>query len=244
MHAGLLPAMDARDRADAVARSRGDARERPGAASSSRALYGDEPRRWRDDLAGYDRLRVAVNACTRLRFCTADGTMELKRKARTARHAPEGFRPWFEHENRASARHRRSSAATGRRSSSCSAPNVLMLDSGCLWGGTLTALRLDGSPRVSGSGPRRRCCQNRSDSVFRRARELAPLARARRQRGSEMQFGDEPALAGHRPERRREARVADVSRRDALHARRCRDSGSRSAARGLRRRRSAAAASP
>ena len=45
-------------------------------------LYGDEPRTWRDDLDGYDRLRVIVNAFTRLRFCTADGTMELSRKAR------------------------------------------------------------------------------------------------------------------------------------------------------------------
>src|SRR4029078_12775210 len=56
------------------------------------ALYGDEPRTWRDDLAGFDRLRVAVNACTRMRFCRRDGTMELKEERREA-YAPDGFRP-------------------------------------------------------------------------------------------------------------------------------------------------------
>ena len=54
-------------------------------------LYGDEPRQWRDDLAGDDRLRAIVNACTRLRFCTADGTMEFREK-RGREHAPDGFR--------------------------------------------------------------------------------------------------------------------------------------------------------
>ena len=66
------------------------------------ALYGDEPRAWRDDLEGFDRLRVVVNAFARLRFCTADGTMELDEK-RGPESAPAGFRPWFEHEGRACA---------------------------------------------------------------------------------------------------------------------------------------------
>jgi bis(5'-nucleosyl)-tetraphosphatase (symmetrical) len=104
-------------------------------------LYGDEPRRWSEELTGYDRLRVAVNACTRLRFCTADGTMEFREK-RGPEVAPPGFRPWFEHEHRVS----------GQTTIICGhwstlelklAPNLLMLDSGCLWGGTLTAIRLD-----------------------------------------------------------------------------------------------------
>ena len=103
-------------------------------------LYGDEPRVWRSDLAGYDRLRVVVNACARLRFCTADGTMEFREKRGTA-HAPDGFRPWFAHEARASAG---VTIVCGHWSTQelLLAPNVLMLDSGCLWGGTLTAVRL------------------------------------------------------------------------------------------------------
>ena len=104
-------------------------------------LYGDEPRQWREDLVGYDRLRVAVNACTRLRFCTADGTMEFREK-RGPGHTPEGFLPWFAQPDRLSAR---MTVVCGHWSTLdlMLAPDVLMLDSGCLWGGTLTGIRLD-----------------------------------------------------------------------------------------------------
>jgi len=104
-------------------------------------LYGDEPRNWADELAGYDRLRVAVNACTRLRFCMADGTMEFREK-RGPENAPEGFLPWFAQPTRLSAR---MTVVCGHWSTHelLLAPNVLMLDSGCLWGGTLTGVRLD-----------------------------------------------------------------------------------------------------
>ncbi len=106
-----------------------------------RHLYGDEPARWGPSLTGFDRLRVIVNACTRLRFCAADDTMNLAEKRGIA-HAPRGFHAWFSHPERSS------SGATilcGHWSTIdlMLAPNVLMLDSGCLWGGSLTALRLD-----------------------------------------------------------------------------------------------------
>ena len=102
-------------------------------------LYGDEPNRWSDDLTGYDRLRVIVNACTRLRFCTADDTMELREK-RGPGQTPAGFAPWFSHPNRRSAPH---TIVCGHWSTLelMLAPNVMMLDSGCLWGGTLTGVR-------------------------------------------------------------------------------------------------------
>ena len=104
-------------------------------------LYGDEPRQWKEELVGYDRLRIAVNACTRLRFCTADGTMDFREK-RGAGHTPDGFLPWFAHAGRQSAR---MTVVCGHWSTLdlMLAPNVLMLDSGCLWGGTLTGIRLD-----------------------------------------------------------------------------------------------------
>jgi bis(5'-nucleosyl)-tetraphosphatase (symmetrical) len=103
-------------------------------------LYGDEPRRWSDDLEGFDRLRVVVNACTRLRYCTDDGTMELAEKRGPA-HVPDGFLPWFAHPGR---RTGSSTVVCGHWSTLelLLAPNVLMLDSGCLWGGTLTGVRL------------------------------------------------------------------------------------------------------
>lgn len=105
-----------------------------------RELYGDEPHAWDDALVGQDRLRVIVNALTRLRFCTANGRMDFREK-RGARHAPRGFAPWFAHP------HRRTAASLvicGHWSTLdlLLAPNVLMLDSGCLWGGALTAVRL------------------------------------------------------------------------------------------------------
>ena len=106
-----------------------------------RVLYGDEPRGWRDDLQGFDRLRVIVNACTRMRFCNADGIMELREK-RGPHAAPTGFRPWFEHAQRASAG---TTIVCGHWSTLelLLAPRLMMLDSGCLWGGALTAFRLD-----------------------------------------------------------------------------------------------------
>jgi bis(5'-nucleosyl)-tetraphosphatase (symmetrical) len=105
-----------------------------------RVLYGDDPHAWRDDLEGFDRLRAIVNALTRLRFCTSDGRMEFREK-RGAAHAPPGFAPWFLHEPRRSAS---SLVICGHWSTLglVLAPNVLMLDSGCLWGGPLTAMRL------------------------------------------------------------------------------------------------------
>jgi bis(5'-nucleosyl)-tetraphosphatase (symmetrical) len=105
-----------------------------------RVLYGDEPHTWREDLSGFDRLRAIVNALTRLRFCAADGRMEFREK-RSARHAPRGFAPWFAHPNRRTAS---SLLLCGHWSTLelMLAPNVAMLDSGCLWGGTLTAMRL------------------------------------------------------------------------------------------------------
>ena len=139
VHGGLLPSWTV-DKALALSSevqammASGDAREFLG------VLYGDEPNRWSDDLTGYDRLRVVVNACTRLRFCTADDTMELKEK-RGPGQTPAGFAPWFSHPERKSATH---TIACGHWSTLelMLAPNVMMLDSGCLWGGTLTGIRL------------------------------------------------------------------------------------------------------
>jgi bis(5'-nucleosyl)-tetraphosphatase (symmetrical) len=140
VHAGLLPQWTP---ATALMLSR----EVQAMLASDRAheflgvLYGDEPKAWSEELTGYDRLRVAVNACTRLRFCMADGTMEFREK-RGPEHAPEGFLPWFAQPTRQSAR---MTIVCGHWSTHelLLAPNVLMLDSGCLWGGTLTGIRLD-----------------------------------------------------------------------------------------------------
>lgn len=140
VHAGLVPGWTA-----ATAQMLGgEVAAKLASADAARflsVLYGDQPDQWRDDLDQDDRLRYIVNVCTRLRFCTADGRLELREKRGRA-HEPAGFRAWFAHENRRSADHL---VVCGHWSTLDLAlePNLLMLDSGCLWGGTLTAYRLD-----------------------------------------------------------------------------------------------------
>jgi len=140
VHAGLLPSWSA-EIAQALSREVEAMLASEGADALLAALYGNEPRGWRDDLVGFDRLRVIVNACTRLRFCTAAGEMEFGEKS-GPHAAPAGFRPWFEHEARVSAG---TTIVCGHWSTLelKLVPNLLMLDAGCLWGGTLTAVRLD-----------------------------------------------------------------------------------------------------
>ena len=105
-----------------------------------RAMYGNEPLRWRDDLQGNDRLRCIVNALTRLRYCTADGEMEFKSKEGPG-HTPRDYLPWFEVPNRQS---QDVSIVFGHWSTLglVLQPNVIGLDTGCVWGGKLSALRL------------------------------------------------------------------------------------------------------
>jgi len=140
VHAGLLPSWNP---AQAVALSREveAVLASPAHDDFLRDLYGDEPSRWDDALTGYDRLRVIVNACTRLRFCSGDDVMQLKEK-RGPEHAPPGFAPWFAHPERKAAG---VTILCGHWSALdlMFAPKVIMLDSGCLWGGTLTAVRMD-----------------------------------------------------------------------------------------------------
>lgn len=104
-------------------------------------MYGNEPRRWSEDLTGWDRLRFSINCFTRLRFCKADGTLEFQHKGQPGSQSGE-FLPWFEVEGRAS---RDTQIVFGHWSTLgfYKGHGVCALDSGCLWGGQLTAVRLD-----------------------------------------------------------------------------------------------------
>lgn len=110
-----------------------------------RVMYGNEPRRWHDELAGDDRLRFVVNTLTRIRFCSADGTLDFKTKE-GANAAPEGMLPWFEVVGRRSANQ---PVAIGHWSTLglVNRPDLLAIDTGCVWGGALTAVRVDGGRR-------------------------------------------------------------------------------------------------
>ena len=140
VHAGLLPQWTAA-RARKLAREVEAELQGPKYRKFITNLWGSEPSCWSDDLTGAPRLRVIVNAMTRMRFCTPEGIMELKTKGELA-NAPAGHLPWFDAPNRKSAD---AVLVTGHWSALGLkiTPNLLALDSGCLWGGHLTALRLE-----------------------------------------------------------------------------------------------------
>jgi bis(5'-nucleosyl)-tetraphosphatase (symmetrical) len=139
VHAGVLPQWSAADTLAHAAELQGVLRG-PDWLDFLRQMYGNEPARWDDGLQGTARLRVIVNALTRLRFCTADGTMEFDTKE-GADGAPAGFMPWFDVPGRRTAQevvafgHWSTLGWLGRS-------DVIALDSGCVWGGCLSALRL------------------------------------------------------------------------------------------------------
>lgn len=140
VHAGLLPQWDAL-KAKALAGEVEAALRGPGYREFLSQLYGSRPEYWSDELRGIDRLRVVVNAMTRLRFCTPDGHMEFQTKGETM-NAPAGYVPWFEVSGRKSAR---DTVICGHWSALglLITPNLLALDSGCVWGGRLCAIRLE-----------------------------------------------------------------------------------------------------
>ncbi|HET7729717.1 MAG TPA: symmetrical bis(5'-nucleosyl)-tetraphosphatase [Usitatibacter sp.] len=140
VHAGLLPQWSV-DRARQLA-AEVEARLRgPDYRGLLERMYGDEPRAWRDDLRGIDRLRVVINAMTRLRVCEADGSMALQYKGEPGE-APDRWTPWFDMPGRASRDH---TVVCGHWSALGLElrPDLASLDSGCVWGRSLTALRLE-----------------------------------------------------------------------------------------------------
>ncbi len=140
VHAGLLPAWSV---SDARVYAREIERELRGTTYRDflRNLFGNEPSAWHSELTGLARSRVIVNALARLRFCSVFSQIEFKEK-RDFSFFPQGYLPWCRIPARRSAdRH----LIAGHWSSEGLrlAPNVSLIDSGCLWGGALTALRLE-----------------------------------------------------------------------------------------------------
>lgn len=137
VHAGVLPQWSV-DRTLALA-GEIEARLRgPDHRDFLATMYGNRPARWDDALTGADRSRCVINALTRLRFVAADGTMDFAVKE-GAGAAPPGFVPWFDHPTRAS---RGTPVVFGHWSTLglLLRDDVVCLDSGCVWGGSLTAL--------------------------------------------------------------------------------------------------------
>jgi bis(5'-nucleosyl)-tetraphosphatase (symmetrical) len=104
-------------------------------------MYGNLPDHWHDDLAGFDRLRVITNAATRLRICSTAGQMEFKFKGEL-QDIPAGYIPWFDVPNRAT---KDTQLIFGHWSALGlqQRENIYALDTGCLWGGKLTAMNIE-----------------------------------------------------------------------------------------------------
>ncbi len=115
-------------------------------------MYGNTPARWDDNLQGADRLRCIVNALTRIRFCTADGTMDLVESKGMETDLP-GYMRWFDVPGRKT---EDTTIVFGHWSTLglIMRPNLISLDTGCLWGGKLTAVCLEDRSVVQVDCPR------------------------------------------------------------------------------------------
>ncbi|AYC31327.1 symmetrical bis(5'-nucleosyl)-tetraphosphatase [Pseudomonas cavernae] len=112
-------------------------------------MYGNEPVKWDKELKGVTRLRVITNYLTRMRFCKADGTLDLKSKEGLGS-APSGYAPWFSHPARKTRGLKLIFGHWAALEGRCDEPGLFALDTGCVWGGALTLLNVD-------SGERHRC---------------------------------------------------------------------------------------
>ncbi|QNK71870.1 symmetrical bis(5'-nucleosyl)-tetraphosphatase [Variovorax sp. PAMC28562] len=139
VHAGVLPQWNVADTLTLAAEVESVLRG-PALNEFVMSMYGNEPAQWNDSLTGSARLRVIVNALTRLRFCSATGEMDFDAKD-SADTAPAGCMPWFDVPGRKTAA---ATLAFGHWSTLgyVSRPDLLSTDTGCVWGGCLSAVRI------------------------------------------------------------------------------------------------------
>jgi bis(5'-nucleosyl)-tetraphosphatase (symmetrical) len=144
VHAGILPQWDVNKTLE-LAHELEKALRHKNYAKSLIEMYGNTPNQWNDKLKGAERLRVIINSFTRLRFCTSKGVMEFESKE-GAGEAPIGYTPWFEVPNRKT---QDAKVIFGHWSTLglLKKKNVVGLDTGCVWGGPLTAMSLGKKPQ-------------------------------------------------------------------------------------------------
>jgi bis(5'-nucleosyl)-tetraphosphatase (symmetrical) len=139
VHAGLLPSWSVQ-KASELARMVEDSLRSTNFPEFCRNMYGNQPDHWSDELEGYERSRAVINAMTRMRVCTLDGKMNFSYKG-PPQDAPPGYLPWFDVPGRAS---REATIICGHWSALGlrMEENLIALDTACVWGGALTAVRL------------------------------------------------------------------------------------------------------
>ncbi len=141
VHAGVLPQWSVAQ-AMALAREVEAVLRGPDWIAFLGQMYGNAPDRWDDSLTGMARLRCIVNAFTRLRLCSAEGVMDFKQKESASAPAGSNLMPWFDVPGRRSAG---TPVVFGHWSAlgMLVRPDLVSLDSGCVWGGKLSAVCLD-----------------------------------------------------------------------------------------------------
>ena len=141
VHAGLLPQWTI-DKALALAREVEDVLQGEDCEPLLQNMYGNTPVAWDESLGGFERLRVVINAMTRLRLCDTRGRMDFSHKTAPSSAMPAGYLPWFDVPGRASAE---TPIVCGHWAALglMLRDDVLALDSGCVWGRRLSAIRLD-----------------------------------------------------------------------------------------------------
>jgi bis(5'-nucleosyl)-tetraphosphatase (symmetrical) len=144
VHAGVVPQWDVA-KTLALAAEVEHVLAGPAMADFLQVMYGNDPARWDDKLTGVRRWRMVLNALTRIRYCTPDGTLEFDTKDGSGI-APPGHHAWFDISGRLTAG---VPIAFGHWSTLGlqNRPDLLALDTGCVWGGALTAVRVDGGRR-------------------------------------------------------------------------------------------------
>lgn len=139
VHAGVYPTWDVQQTLACAAEVEQQLRS-PAYRELLANMYGNQPARWRDDLSGWPRYRAIINALTRMRFCSAEGEMEFASKDNAAT-APTGYAPWFDLPRQTA--HMLMLCGHWSTLGLLQRENVIALDTGCVWGGQLTALAVD-----------------------------------------------------------------------------------------------------
>ncbi|QIB65962.1 symmetrical bis(5'-nucleosyl)-tetraphosphatase [Kineobactrum salinum] len=152
VHAGIPPQWSVED-ALRHAREVEAVLQSPDCVTFLGAMYGNEPNAWSEDLTGMERLRVITNYLTRMRYCTKKGVLDLVSKGPRPNPGPPGdsrkVSAWFSHPHRKTANDRIIFGHWASIEGHTDSPNVIALDTGCVWGGAMTLYRLDSGERIS-----------------------------------------------------------------------------------------------
>jgi bis(5'-nucleosyl)-tetraphosphatase (symmetrical) len=141
VHAGIYPAWGIEEASQFAEEVENELRG-PNFRDLLSNMFGNTPSLWHNNLAGWERYRFIINTFTRMRFCHLEGSLELSYKG-TIADAPPDLVPWFEVKPRALSQMKILFGHWAALGGQVTVPNIYALDTGCVWGGALTALRLE-----------------------------------------------------------------------------------------------------